>query len=207
MGAHHPPNADMKRFIEARSKFLHWRRERKACLKIVETNFPQKHVLRKALASTCLCEPLPLAQVHADDAACCYADRHGDHHFELRLDGGQVVAPTGMFYGSSLPDGSDTADVCKTPNVLPLAAASRILALEGHAEAWVAAVFDLPGFQHRTEAKRRISQSLRSFHRGVRKVKQAVGATEVDKGEYKRTLVCLQRGLVPEVADQIVVWL
>ena len=72
----------------------------KGVMSVVGRNGMGKTTLCKAIMGLCWWDPTDSIRSLADDAACRYADVHGDHVFKKAVDGTAFVAVTEWFYGT-----------------------------------------------------------------------------------------------------------
>ena len=104
----------------------------------------------KAIMALCWYDPTCAIRSLADDAACKYADNHGDQLFKKAVDGTELAAVTKWFYGT-LPEPLQTRRLDRTKQ-FDVAQLLLLEAVGAHAQLFIARARRLP-FVHRAHVQ------------------------------------------------------
>ena len=96
----------------------------------------------KAIMALCCYDPTCAIRSLADDAACKYADNHGDQLFKKAVDGTELAAVTKWFYGT-LPEPLQTRRLDRTKQ-FDVAQLLLLEAVGAHAQLFIARTRLLP---------------------------------------------------------------
>ena len=120
----------------------------------------------KAIMALCWWDPTDVIRSLADDAACRYADVHGDHLFKKTVDGTELAAVTKWFYWT-LPEPMQTRRLDRTRQFDVQQLLLLLEAVDAKAQLFIARARLLP-FVHgphlKSEEKRWNARYARSWH-------------------------------------------